>query len=96
MEVQLDHCHQLPPRPPAYLSPCLRSTPSFSHTSLRCSPLPPAGTAAILAVGGSKPVVTVDDNGRIGVEKQVREEAGRGAGGGGWSWVVVGTGPHPC
>jgi hypothetical protein len=34
-------------------------------------------------VGGSKPVVTVDDNGRIGVEKQVREEAR----GGGW-WVV--------
>ena len=32
----------------------------------------PPGTAAILAVGGSKPVVTVDANGRIGVEKQAR------------------------
>lgn len=31
----------------------------------------PPGTAAILAVGGSKPVVTVDDNGRMGVEKQM-------------------------
>jgi pyruvate dehydrogenase E2 component (dihydrolipoamide acetyltransferase) len=32
----------------------------------------PPGTAAILAVGGSKPVVTVDANGRIGVEKQMK------------------------
>ncbi|KAI7844732.1 hypothetical protein COHA_001617 [Chlorella ohadii] len=31
----------------------------------------PPGTAAILAVGGSKPVVSVDANGRIGVEKQM-------------------------
>jgi pyruvate dehydrogenase E2 component (dihydrolipoamide acetyltransferase) len=31
----------------------------------------PPGTSAILAVGGSKPVVTVDENGRIGVEKQM-------------------------
>jgi pyruvate dehydrogenase E2 component (dihydrolipoamide acetyltransferase) len=31
----------------------------------------PPGTAAILAVGGSKPVVTVDENGRMGVEKQM-------------------------
>ncbi|PSC75275.1 branched-chain alpha-keto acid dehydrogenase subunit E2 [Micractinium conductrix] len=31
----------------------------------------PPGQAAILAVGGSKPVVTVDENGRIGVEKQM-------------------------
>ena len=34
-------------------------------------PLPAAGTSAILAVGGSKPVVTVDAGGRIGVEKQM-------------------------
>ena len=31
-----------------------------------------AGTAAILAVGGSKPTVTADKNGRIGVEKQMQ------------------------
>jgi len=31
----------------------------------------PPGTAAILAVGGSQPVVTVDANGRMGVEKQM-------------------------
>lgn len=31
-----------------------------------------AGTAAILAVGGSKPTVTADANGRIGVEKQMQ------------------------
>lgn len=31
----------------------------------------PPGTAAILAVGGSKPVVAVDENGRMGVEKQM-------------------------
>ena len=31
----------------------------------------PPGTSAILAVGGSQPVVTVDGNGRIGVEKQM-------------------------
>jgi pyruvate dehydrogenase E2 component (dihydrolipoamide acetyltransferase) len=31
----------------------------------------PPGTAAILAVGGSKPVVSVDANGRMGVEKQM-------------------------
>lgn len=31
----------------------------------------PPGTAAILAVGGSKPVVSVDENGRMGVEKQM-------------------------
>ena len=31
----------------------------------------PPGTAAILAVGGSKPVVAVDANGRMGVEKQM-------------------------
>ena len=39
----------------------------------RCHSSPPrlAGTAAILAVGGSKPVVSVDANGRIGVEKQM-------------------------
>ena len=30
-----------------------------------------AGTAAILAVAASKPTVTVDANGRIGVEKQM-------------------------
>lgn len=30
-----------------------------------------AGTAAIMAVGGSKPVVTADASGRIGVEKQM-------------------------
>jgi pyruvate dehydrogenase E2 component (dihydrolipoamide acetyltransferase) len=30
------------------------------------------GTAAILAVAASKPTVTVDGNGRIGVEKQMR------------------------
>lgn len=30
-----------------------------------------AGTAAILAVGGSKPTVTADANGRIGVQKQM-------------------------
>lgn len=31
----------------------------------------PPGSAAILAVGGSKPVVSVDANGRMGVEKQM-------------------------
>ena len=31
-----------------------------------------AGTAAILAVGGSKPTVTVDDNGRFGVQKVMK------------------------
>jgi pyruvate dehydrogenase E2 component (dihydrolipoamide acetyltransferase) len=31
----------------------------------------PPGTAAILAVGGSQPVVSVDANGRMGVEKQM-------------------------
>jgi pyruvate dehydrogenase E2 component (dihydrolipoamide acetyltransferase) len=31
----------------------------------------PPGMAAILAVGGSKPVVTADASGRIGVEKQM-------------------------
>ena len=31
-----------------------------------------AGTAAILAVGGSRPTVTADANGRIGVEKQMQ------------------------
>ena len=31
-----------------------------------------AGTAAILAVGGSKPTVTADKNGRMGVEKQMQ------------------------
>jgi hypothetical protein len=31
-----------------------------------------AGNAAILAIGGSKPVVTADANGRIGVEKQMQ------------------------
>eukprot|EP00204_Picochlorum_oklahomense_P001139 CAMPEP_0118807548 /NCGR_PEP_ID=MMETSP1161-20130426/35530_1 /TAXON_ID=249345 /ORGANISM="Picochlorum oklahomensis, Strain CCMP2329" /LENGTH=442 /DNA_ID=CAMNT_0006736921 /DNA_START=68 /DNA_END=1396 /DNA_ORIENTATION=+ len=31
----------------------------------------PPGTAAILAVGGSKPVVSVDANGRMGIEKQM-------------------------
>jgi len=31
----------------------------------------PPGTAAILAVGGSQPTVTVDENGRMGVEKQM-------------------------
>ncbi len=30
-----------------------------------------AGTAAILAVGGSKPTVTADAAGRIGVQKQM-------------------------
>ncbi len=30
-----------------------------------------AGTAAILAVGGSKPTVTADVSGRIGVQKQM-------------------------
>lgn len=30
-----------------------------------------AGSAAILAVAASKPTVTVDANGRIGVEKQM-------------------------
>ena len=30
------------------------------------------GTAAILAVGGSKPTVTADASGRIGVEKQMQ------------------------
>ena len=32
----------------------------------------PAGTAAILAVAGSKPTVTADAQGRIGVERQMR------------------------
>ena len=48
------------------------------HIAFANSPptLPPplasaAGTSAILAVGGSKPVVTVDAGGRIGVEKQM-------------------------
>ena len=31
-----------------------------------------AGTAAILAVGGSKPTVTAYENGRMGVEKQMQ------------------------
>ena len=31
-----------------------------------------AGTAAILAIGGSKPTVTVDDNGRFGVQKVMK------------------------
>ena len=31
----------------------------------------PPGQASILAIGGSKPVVTVDANGRMGVEKQM-------------------------
>ena len=35
---------------------------------LRCV----AGTAAILAVGGSQPTVTVDDKGRMGVEKVMK------------------------
>ena len=35
-----------------------------------CEPLR-AGTAAILAVAASKPVVTADASGRIGVEKQM-------------------------
>ena len=30
------------------------------------------GTAAILAVGGSKPTVTVDENGRFGVQKVMK------------------------
>lgn len=34
--------------------------------------VPRAGSAAILAVGGSQPVVTADANGRIGVEKQMK------------------------
>ena len=49
----------------------------------------PPGSAAILAVGGSKPVVTVDENGRIGVEKQVGAE-GRGCGGA--VWALMGGG----
>lgn len=48
--------------------PLLLSTRRSLPPALACSP---AGQAAILAVGGSKPVVTVDENGRIGVEKQV-------------------------
>ena len=35
------------------------------------APTRAAGTAAILAVAASKPTVTADANGRIGVEKQM-------------------------
>ena len=59
------------------------SEPTPGHARLHC----PAGTAAILAVGGSKPVVTVDANGRIGVEKQVGR--GRGGGGGGSGCITA-------
>lgn len=53
---------------------CVRRAAAHTHSALpRGLTLddPLAGSAAILAVGGSKPVVTVDGNGRIGVEKQM-------------------------
>ena len=40
----------------------------MANLGLPCS----AGTAAILAVAGSKPTVTADNQGRIGVERQMR------------------------
>ena len=43
-----------------------------NHHVESCSCLRHAGTAAILAVGGSKPTVTVDDNGRFGVQKVMK------------------------
>ena len=41
---------------------------AIANVDLPCS----AGTAAILAVAGSKPTVTADNQGRIGVERQMR------------------------
>ena len=41
---------------------------AIANLSLPCC----AGTAAILAVAGSKPTVTADNQGRIGVERQMR------------------------
>lgn len=47
-------------------------TSCLQPSKLRTMPAGCAGTAAILAVGGSKPTVTADANGRIGVEKQMQ------------------------
>ena len=43
-----------------------------SHHAAEAAAKPAAGTTAILAVGGSKPTVTADAAGRIGVEKQMK------------------------
>jgi hypothetical protein len=46
-----------------------------------------SGTAAILAVGGSKPTVTADENGRIGVQKQMQVFGPPLTS---WSWTCLG------
>ena len=64
----------------APLAAARRSAAHPLHPTPPDLPSAPPGTAAILAVGGSKPVVSVDENGRIGVEKQVGAGPGAAAG----------------
>ena len=56
---------------------CAMTCRDGASACARCAELSPCvfffvGTAAILAVGGSKPTVTADASGRIGVEKQMQ------------------------
>ena len=61
METSLVHCT------------CLAASAQSGRLATADLGLPcPAGTAAILAVAGSKPTVTADNQGRIGVERQMR------------------------